>query len=201
MVHGHLDKYVVTFWWTRFWLRDNDSCDELANDLMAKINQRNQFPKNSIAFSRNESQTQQMMKTFTQRIQQLQQQLIQSSKSHQLTQREIERRQRVVDNLNYRLKQMEISIENPDADRRNALLGNPSQSLYGTNEQDKGLESLAEIISRQKNMAQGIGSEIEIQNEIIDDIGDAMDQTNDRLLRNTRNIRKVNRKSGTCGQF
>ncbi|CAG2120845.1 unnamed protein product, partial [Medioppia subpectinata] len=99
------------------WLRDNDTCDELANDLMAKINQRNQFPKNSIAFSRNESQTQQMMKTFTQRIQQLQQQLIQSSKSNQLTQREIERRQRVVDNLNYRLKQMEISIENPDADR------------------------------------------------------------------------------------
>ncbi|CAG2177882.1 unnamed protein product [Oppiella nova] len=35
--------------------------------------------------------------------------------------------------------------------------------------------------------------------EIIDDIGDTMDQTNDRLLRNTRNIQKVNRKAGTCG--
>ncbi|CAG2175227.1 unnamed protein product, partial [Oppiella nova] len=66
-------------------------------------------------------------------------------------------------------------------------------------EQDKGLESLAEIISRQKNMAQGMSSEIDLQNEIIDDIGDHMDQTNDRLLRNTRNIQKVNRKAGTCG--
>lgn len=49
------------------------------------------------------------------------------------TQRESERRQRLIDNMNYRYKQMEISIENPDIDRRSALLGNPSHSMYGTN--------------------------------------------------------------------
>ncbi|CAG2176203.1 unnamed protein product [Oppiella nova] len=185
-------------------LRDHDSIDEMANELMSKINQRNQFPKNSIAFSRSDIQTQQLLKSFTERLSQLQQQLNQTSKSNQLTQRESERRQRLVDNLNYRYKQMEISIQNPDSDRRSALLGNPGHSLYGTNgtqdydveraettanrnldveemrqqkqllirEQDKGLESLAEIISRQKNMAQGMSSEIDLQNEIIDDIGD-----------------------------
>jgi len=34
------------------------------------------------------------------------------------TQQEAERRQRLVDNLNYRFKQMEISVNNPDTDRR-----------------------------------------------------------------------------------
>lgn len=36
--------------------------------------------------------------------------------------------------------------------------------------------------------------------EIIDDVADVMDQTNDRLIRNTRNIKKVDRKSNTCGK-
>jgi len=215
------------------WLKDYDIIDENANELMHKINQRNQFPKNSIAFSRSDIQIQQLMKGFSQKLSQLQQQLIQSSKSSQLTQRESERRQRLIDNLSYRYKQMEISVENPDSDRRSALLGNPSHSLYGTNghsdydvergetnaarnlnveemqrqkqllirEQDKGLESLSEIIGRQKNLAHGITQEIDLQNEIIDDIGDAMEQTNDRLVRNTRNIRKVGAKSSTCGYW
>ena len=52
------------------------------------------------------------------------------------TQRESERRQRLIDNLNYRYKQMEIAIQNPDMDRRSALLGNPSHSIYGTNNYD-----------------------------------------------------------------
>ena len=65
-------------------------------------------------------------------------------------------------------------------------------------EQDRGLEVLDEIIIRQKNLARGIGTEIDVQNEIIDDIGDNMDQTNERLIRNTRNIKKISLKSDTC---
>lgn len=58
---------------------------------------------------------------------------------------------------------------------------------------------MGEIISKQRHMALDIGQEIEIQNEILDDIGDAMDETDQRLSRNTRNIRKVSVKSNTCG--
>ncbi|XP_025016684.1 syntaxin-8 [Tetranychus urticae] len=65
-------------------------------------------------------------------------------------------------------------------------------------EQDKGLDTLADIISRQKSMAQGIATEIDIHNEILDDITDAMDDNHGRLVRNTRNIAKVSRKSDTC---
>lgn len=85
-------------------------------------------------------------------------------------------------------------------------------------EQDRGLDVLDEIITRQKYLARGIGTEIEIQNgnhgrlllalslisffkEILDDIGDNMDQTNERLIRNTRNIRKIDMKSDTCCKY
>jgi syntaxin 8 len=58
---------------------------------------------------------------------------------------------------------------------------------------------LGEIISKQRHMALDIGNEIEVQNEILDDIGDAMEETDQRLTRNTRNIRRVSVKSSTCG--
>lgn len=35
----------------------------------------------------------------------------------------------------------------------------------------------------------------------MEDIGEAMDDNNERLLRNTRNIRFVSRESGTCGMW
>ncbi|XP_074600673.1 syntaxin 8 [Brevipalpus obovatus] len=65
-------------------------------------------------------------------------------------------------------------------------------------EQDAGLDTLGEIISRQKAMAHGICTEIDLHNEILDDIGDAMDANNDRLVRNSRNIAVISRKDGSC---
>ena len=62
-------------------------------------------------------------------------------------------------------------------------------------EQDRGLDILGEIIQRQKALARGVGQEIEVQNEIIEDIGDHMEQTNERLIRNTRNIKRISMKT------
>lgn len=91
-------------------------------------------------------------------------------------------------------------------------------------EQDAGLDTLGEIISRQKAMAHGICTEIDLHNgehssylrlrnirfisnsychklEILDDIGDAMDANNDRLARNSRNIAVISRKDSSCCKF
>ena len=64
--------------------------------------------------------------------------------------------------------------------------------------QNEGLDALHEVIVRQKRMARAIGGEVEVQNEILDDIGDAMDQTNERLLATTQSIRSVDRRDKTC---
>jgi len=66
------------------------------------------------------------------------------------------------------------------------------------NEQDRGLEALSRVIGRQKQIALDIGNEVETQNEIIDDITDHVDQTNVRLLRETKHVRIVDKKSNTC---
>ena len=66
-------------------------------------------------------------------------------------------------------------------------------------QQDEGLDQLSTVLSRQKQMAIDIGNEVEQHNDIIDDIHDHVDRTHDRLIRETRNIKVVDRKSGTCG--
>lgn len=147
-----------------------------------------------------------------------------------------------MDNLNSRSKEVEYLINNPDANKRSALLGHNSYQNYNVSlnetvtvgwndfdnddsagpshqndrqsvtqlretkqrlieEQDKGLDTLATIVTRQKHLAQGINSEIDLHNEILEDISEAFEDTDARLLRNTRNIRVVSNKSSTCGYW
>lgn len=64
--------------------------------------------------------------------------------------------------------------------------------------QDHGLDSLHDVILRQKRLAQTIGDEVELQNDLIDGVGDSMDQTRQRLLDTTRSVEVVGRRdSGT----
>lgn len=55
-------------------------------------------------------------------------------------------------------------------------------------EQDKGLESLSQVIARQKKLAMRIGTEIEDQNEIIGNIADQMETTSTRVDAETGQI-------------
>jgi len=68
-------------------------------------------------------------------------------------------------------------------------------------EQDKGLETLSEIIRRQKQMAHAIGDEVESQNDLIDNIADHVDLTRDQMARQTTQINLVERKDRTCGKL
>lgn len=64
-------------------------------------------------------------------------------------------------------------------------------------EQDKGLENLSQVISRQKKLAMRIGTEIEDQNEIIDTIAVQMDHTSGRVDSETRHVEQVSSKDST----
>jgi len=208
------------------WISEQEDLERQSFELFQKINARNQLPKNGLQFTRLDGQILQNRKKYDERIGRLQQQLVQLSVNGTVTRSEAERRQRLLDSLTTKARQMESSLAEPNATSRNALFGQygatgsrnvwsdddeivPASSNLTNDdlrqqhkqlfkEQDRGLEVLDEIITRQKNLARGIGTEIDIQNEIIEDIGDNMDQTNERLIRNTRNIKKVSRKSDTC---
>uniref|UniRef100_A0A1E1XEP6 Putative snare protein tlg1/syntaxin 6 n=1 Tax=Amblyomma aureolatum TaxID=187763 RepID=A0A1E1XEP6_9ACAR len=65
-------------------------------------------------------------------------------------------------------------------------------------EQDRGLEGLSHVLGRQKEMAIGFNEELNLHNEIIDDIADHTDRMRDRLVKETKNVAIVDKKSGTC---
>ncbi|XP_037094024.1 syntaxin-8-like [Pollicipes pollicipes] len=66
-------------------------------------------------------------------------------------------------------------------------------------EQDEGLEVLASVISRQRDMAGAIGAEIEEQSALIDNISDMADRSAGRMVQQTQQVRMVDRKaSRTC---
>ncbi len=67
--------------------------------------------------------------------------------------------------------------------------------------QDEGLESLHHVISRQRLLAEAIGGEARQQNELLDEIGDTMDQTTQRLIDTTTSVRSVGRRNRTCGYW
>lgn len=69
------------------------------------------------------------------------------------------------------------------------------------NDQDKGLDALAQVISRQKDLAIRIGDEVDLQNDIIEDLGTTMETTNSRIGGETQNIGVITRKDSTCGYY
>ncbi|RWS16495.1 syntaxin-8-like protein [Dinothrombium tinctorium] len=217
---------------TDSWIVDEESVESLARDIMQKINARNRLSRNTLAFSRADTQIRTMLTNFDDKFSKLQQQLVRDSQGYTVTRMEVERRQRLLDNLSSKRKQIDLSYNNPNVfvnndyssiGQRLGEAGTSSSSNFDWNEnananasrnmtvddlrsqrqllmqeQDKGLDILGDIITKQKYMAKGISSEIDTQNEILDDIHGAMDQTTDRLIRNTRNIKKVGRKADSC---
>ncbi|XP_070335195.1 syntaxin-8 isoform X6 [Odocoileus virginianus] len=68
-------------------------------------------------------------------------------------------------------------------------------------EQDAGLDALSSIISRQKQMGQEIGNELDEQNEIIDDLANLVENTDEKLRTETRRVNLVDRKSTSCAAW
>ncbi|KAL6448808.1 hypothetical protein ACFW04_000527 [Cataglyphis niger] len=68
-------------------------------------------------------------------------------------------------------------------------------------EQDKGLEELCKVIVRQKEIGQTISNEVGHQNEIIDDLADHMDRTDESLINKTQQVRSIHSKDRTCGYW
>eukprot|EP00039_Didymoeca_costata_P018243 m.332721 g.332721 ORF g.332721 m.332721 type:complete len:238 (+) comp16995_c0_seq1:125-838(+) len=68
-------------------------------------------------------------------------------------------------------------------------------------EQDKGIDLLAESIARQKQMGLRIGNELEDQNEMLDELGEAMDNTDRRLVQETGHVVKVTERAKSSGMM
>lgn len=68
-------------------------------------------------------------------------------------------------------------------------------------DQDENLERLSKVISRQKEISVTIGSEIDLQNEIVDDLAERMERTNAAIQKETTHVSVITRKDSTWGYW
>ncbi|XP_065180835.1 syntaxin-8-like [Sycon ciliatum] len=207
------------------WLSDYDSVVQLGDDIMERINERNRTLRNGGNPTKVSVGIRGMMNQYGKQLNNLKQALARASSSYHITDRELDRRQDMLGNLFSRQKQINMSFQQEggtDASRGmlfhagegSGRVSGPEETAYTrgqTNdelrtqqqvmieEQDRGLEALSGALSRQKQIGLAIGDEVEYQNEIIDDLGNRVDRTNERLVKTTKAVRKVHMKASDTG--
>ncbi|XP_075626529.1 syntaxin-8 isoform X1 [Balearica regulorum gibbericeps] len=203
---------------------------QVAQEIAEKIQERNRYQRNGESSAKLNVVIRSSLQNLREKIDQLKDLLLRAVSTHQITQLEGDRRQNLVDDLLTRQKQLQASYKNegtePDVIRSSLMTGgvkrgvtNPwlleeSEETRGLGfddlrqqqrriieEQDAGLDALSSIISRQKQMGQEIGNELDEQNEIIDDLTNLVENTDDKLRNQTRHVKMVDKKSTSCGML
>ncbi|NXS58918.1 STX8 protein, partial [Brachypteracias leptosomus] len=205
-----------------------DAACQVAQEIAERIQERNRCQRSGESSVKLNVMIRSSLQSLREKIEQLKDLLLRAVATHQITQLEGDRRQNLVDDLLTRQKQLQASYQNegaePDVTRSSLMTGgvkrgvtNPwlleeSEETRGLGfddlrqqqrriieEQDAGLDALSSIISRQKQMGQEIGNELDEQNEIIDDLTSLVENTDEKLLNQTRHVKMVDKKSASCG--
>ncbi|XP_055432536.1 syntaxin-8 isoform X10 [Bubalus kerabau] len=204
-----------------------DSTCQIAQEIAEKIQQRNQYERNGENTTKLTVTIRALLQKLKEKIALLKDLLLRAVATHQITQLEGDRRQNLLDDLVTRERLLLASFKNegaePDLIRSSLMTGgakrgapNPwlleepeetrglgfdeirQQQQKIIQEQDAGLDALSSIISRQKQMGQEIGNELDEQNEIIDDLANLVENTDEKLRTETRRVNLVDRKSTSC---
>lgn len=163
------------------------------------------------------------LKQFENEFTQLEKKLQLILKNYSITESEHERRFRQLERLCTEKVQIDLKFKNSpatssrsqllsEATQRQALFDGDDDSILTNtapletlrseqtkiiDQQDKGLDSLSKVISRQKFLAQRIGTEIEEHNDIIDNLAIQVENVDSRVGQETRHVEIVNRKDST----
>ncbi|NP_001156190.1 syntaxin-8-like [Acyrthosiphon pisum] len=95
-----------------------------------------------------------------------------------------------------------LDSDDDDYDDKQPLLSEKvlkQQQQYLLKEQDDRLNELASIVSRQKSIAITISSEVDLQNELVDDLLVAMDKTAAGIESETKEVVQILKKDSTRG--
>nr|XP_019610797.1 PREDICTED: syntaxin-8 isoform X1 [Rhinolophus sinicus] len=175
------------------WFSTYDSTCQIAQEIAEKIQQRNQYERNGESTTKLTVTIRALLQNLKEKIALLKDLLLRAVSTHQITQLEGDRRQNLLDDLVTRERLLLASFKNegaePDLIRSSLMTGgakrgvpNPwlleepeetrglgfdeirQQQQKIIQEQDAGLDALSSIISRQKQMGQEIGNELDEQN-------------------------------------
>lgn len=204
------------------WSVEFDAVDKLASSLKSQLSSRN--PQNFYSLS---ATLRIMIKQANNEVNQLEANLKELGSSQVITKDEEERRLRKLEQLQSKLIQIEKEFnKKPGDEERQQLMMAPSSSRglwEGEDEeildnnvpieniinehqqilanQDDQLDNLANLISRQKQVAIKIGEEVETHNDILDQLGSTMENVDSRVQTETRHVERVGRRDNTCGYW
>lgn len=195
-----------------------ESLKDLAPQIRQQINIKKSSSRDSIAFNKTTVRIKTLLNTFESDRQKLRNELERLSNTKRYP--GIDKREKELNEINtiyYQLQQESEQINSSSSrfgtssknfnDQENVSENTPhytadqarDRQMLLIKEQDRGMDMLGEILTKQKFIARDMCEEITVQNEIIDDITTALDNADQRLERNIRNTKKISSKSGTCG--
>ncbi|KAM7301868.1 syntaxin-8 [Ixodes scapularis] len=210
------------------WLSAHDACEAMAREIMEQIVQRNQYARQTSAHIQATSKIRQSLGRYRNEVSKLTAGLTAASDSFTVGEadrrkymistlvnkgREMEDLLTAKQGSTGQARRSELfgsdfgatgvseggwNAEETEATQDLTVGEIKEQQQKALREQDRGLEGLSHVIGRQKEMAIGFNQELTLHNEIIDDIADHTDRMRDRLVRETKNVQIVDRKSGTC---
>ncbi|XP_067315624.1 syntaxin-8 isoform X2 [Pseudorasbora parva] len=203
----------------------------MAQEIAENIHERNRLQRTGGNPAKLNMTLRASLQKLKQNIAQLRETLIRAAAQRQIMQAEADRRQSLVDDLATRETRLIASfkgdITEAEPSRSSLMTGRngsgPAVNPWLVNEpeetrglgfgeikhqqqqiieaQDAGLDALATVIIRQKQMGQDIGNELDEQNEIIDDLAQLVDKTDGRIKNETHRVKLLDAKSTTCGMW
>ncbi|CAH1398923.1 unnamed protein product [Nezara viridula] len=212
------------------WLTEHESCDKLYREIVTQLNARNVFPTNSEKFSAASAAIRLRLKQYNYEVQELRRNLLYSSSLTQEERERRQRLVEDLESKNIQLSQdFRVSKEQKDRNQLLDTPGDsggvswlddssPDKPLLADDfvpsmetmrqeqsqilaEQDKGLENLSKVISRQKNIAITIGNEVDLHNDLLDDISTQMDTVQGNIQRENVQVRVITEKDSTWGYW
>lgn len=211
------------------WLAQHEATCRMTQDIAENIQERNRQQRTGGNPAKVSVTIRLSLQNLNRDIGRLRDGLLRAASSNFITQREAERRQSLLDELETKDRQLHTMFsgngggttdsarmgllgggatgasswleEEPEDTRGRSFADLRQQQKSIIQEQDAGLEVLSSIIARQKQMGHAIGNELETQNEIIDDLTNLVEDTDGRIRRTTKSVSVVQTKSANCGML
>uniref|UniRef100_A0A670JJK2 Syntaxin-8 n=1 Tax=Podarcis muralis TaxID=64176 RepID=A0A670JJK2_PODMU len=179
------------------WLSMYESTCHTAQEVAEKIQERNRCQRNGESATKLNVSIRSLLQNLKEKTERLKDLLLHSVSTRQITQLEGDRRQNLVDDLLTRHRHLQASFKNegtePDVIRSSLMAGGVRQGvvnpwLVEEPEETRGL-GFHEIQQQQQRIIE----------EIIDDITNLVENTDNKLRNQTKRVMTVDRKSSSCG--
>ncbi|KAH8259644.1 hypothetical protein KR026_008241 [Drosophila bipectinata] len=201
------------------WDIEYEGCERLRHQLLVHLNQRQQLNPNDAKYLQLTASVKSGLEQLGKDVKHLKVVLDNAVTWETSPEEELEQRRIDFDRLTFQLR--EINEKFVKSSRSNVLAASPgvsSPSVWQNQDQgnrptdvdtlklrqaemlenqNRGLDALSATLSRQRILATQLGNEVEDQNNILDNLADAMDRVENGVQRETQSIGQVNRRDST----